>query len=92
LLEIEERQDLISKVIEGMHIQNWDCPSKNWNDARMKQALIFLTVIQKSENCCQLVRKSVDVRRLIEGLVCTLKEIIGTLAVKSEAKLFRGRL
>ena len=72
MLEIEERQDLISKVIEGMHIQNWDCPNKNWNDARMKQALIFLTVIQKSENCCQSVRKSVDVRRLIEGLVSTL--------------------
>ena len=49
-----------------MDIQNWDGSRKNWDAERLKQAAIFLTVIQKSSKCCQLVRKSVDVRRLIE--------------------------
>ena len=58
-----------------MDVQNWDAEErKNWDEQRMKHAGLFLTVIQKSSICCQLVRKSVDVRRLIDGLVLT-KEI-----------------
>ena len=72
---IEEKPDLINMIIEGMDVQNWDAESrKNWDDQRLKHAVLFLTIIQKSPICCQLVRKSVDVRRLIEGLVLT-KEI-----------------
>jgi len=45
---IEEKEDLIKVLIEGMDVQNWDAEQrKNWDEQRMKHAGLFLTVIQK---------------------------------------------